>query len=121
MILLSRRFTQFYARPRLIGNKKRKTPSTGEESGLQLSLCMKENTQPEQIGPMTSYSVMCGVILLYLCNSTTHDPATCLSNKLTNLIYDGVREVDCNRPRKMKEGSSATNKTSRLKEQEGGQ
>ena len=39
-------------------------------------------------------------------------PATCHNNKLTDLIYDGVREVDWKTGQDdMKEGSSATNKT----------
>ena len=39
-------------------------------------------------------------------------PATCHNNKLTDLIYDGVREVDWKQAKTiMKEGSSAINKT----------
>ena len=72
---------------------------------------MKRNTQPEQIGPMTSYSLMCGVILLYLRNSTIHDPATCLSNKLTYLIYDGVEKLIEEQAKTLIEGSSAANMT----------
>jgi len=49
-VLLSRRFTQYYAKPQFIG-KKRNTPSTGKKSGLQLSLCMKKE-RTLKIGPM---------------------------------------------------------------------
>ena len=39
-------------------------------------------------------------------------PATCHNNKLTDLIYDGVREVDCKQAKTiMNEGSSVINKT----------
>ena len=39
-------------------------------------------------------------------------PATCHNNKLTDLIYDGVGEVDCKQAKTiMNEGSSAINKT----------
>ena len=41
-----------------------------------------------------------------------NDPATCHNNKLTDLINDGVREVDWEQAKTMKEGSSATNMTS---------
>ena len=50
---------------------------------------------------------MYGVILLYLRNSTTHDPATCLSNKLTYLIYDGVEKLIEEQAKTLIEGSSA--------------
>ena len=60
---------------------------------------------------MTSYSRF-GVTSY---NPTTlfyNYPATCLNNKLTDLIYDGVREVDCKQAKTiMNEGSSAINKT----------
>ena len=40
------------------------------------------------------------------------DTATCLNNKLTDLINDGVREVDYTQAKTtMNEGSSAINKT----------
>ena len=51
------------------------------------------------------------------------DTATCLNNKLTDLINDGVREVDCYRPRQqMIVGSSAANMTRQTgREQDGGE
>ena len=70
--------------------------------------CMKGNVALK-IGPMTS-SDRCDVIYILLRYSTTHDTATCYNNKLTSLIYDGVRAVDWKQA-KMMEGSSATNKT----------
>ena len=81
----------FYARPRFIGNKQHAI--YWRRKAVFNSLSVWKGTQPEQIGPMTSYSLLCDVILLYLRNSTTHDPATCLSNKLTYLIYDGVEKL----------------------------
>ena len=76
-LLLSRRFTQFYARPRFIAQAKRRRRHLLElKSALQLSLCIKGNVALK-IGPMTSLlsRVDNDVIILYyailIYNNTT--------------------------------------------------
>ena len=76
-LLLSRRFTQFYARPRFIARAKRRRRHLLEtKSVLQLSLCIKGNVALK-IGPMTSLlsRVDNDVIILYyailIYNNTT--------------------------------------------------
>ena len=60
---------------------------------------------------MTSYSRF-GVTSYNPTTLIYNYPATCLNNKLTDLINDGVREVDCTQAKTtMNEGSSAINKT----------
>ena len=91
-VLLSRRVTRIFMRDLDSSDKKRNTPSIGEERSSTLSLYEGERS-PENwpydgvvLWSMTSYTLL-------------RNSSNLLQYQFTYLIYDGVRTLIGNRPR----------------------